>query len=283
MLPDNIGFMKMDDLSTDRVLRLIRGRGLQPAQYSKSAEFLKNIGIEQSPTIENFYRLMKRYSVRLLLHDLLAIHQGAKLPDLLNYCSETSARNILKKLAKIGLVINHGDEFNLQIPKNIRAGDLLEWFVASCLRREFGVSAIFNTSLRGGKAGGDYDVLGEWIGKLLLIEAKSAPPKGIHNAEISGFLQRIISLMPDIAIFINDTHLRVKDKIVLMFEEEMIQMKGIESLKEIPVQRVSEQIFHLKHYIYIMNSKRGIRANLTEVFRDYLQHHSSIRKMGFRF
>ncbi|NIT99503.1 MAG: hypothetical protein GWN01_00720, partial [Nitrosopumilaceae archaeon] len=70
-------------------------------------------------------------------------------------------------------------------------------------------------------AGGDFDVLASWLGKLLYIESKSAPPKGIHNPEISAFLERVQNTKPDLAIFINDTHLRVKDKIVLMFEEEL--------------------------------------------------------------
>ena len=56
---------------------------------------------------------------------------------------------------------------------------------------------------------------------MVYVEIKSSPPRGIERGEIGSFLARITDLLPDIAFLFNDTQLRMKDKIVLMFEEEL--------------------------------------------------------------
>ena len=69
--------------------------------------------------------------------------------------------------------------------------------------------------------GGDYDLIAKVDGSILYMEIKSSPPKQIYQNEISAFFDRVADLSPEISIFFVDTELRMKDKIVLMFEEEL--------------------------------------------------------------
>ncbi|GAB4363969.1 MAG: hypothetical protein Kow0042_02210 [Calditrichia bacterium] len=264
--------LKREKESIESVLALLRIRGFRVKSYWYPEKFLPLMGIESARHFEIFYRLLKRYSARLLLHDLFSRPAGSPLENLMHYCSESGALQILQILEEIGLVEKRNNLFFLKMAEGVRIGDLLEWFTSVLLHKEFGVQTIFKVQLQGNKAGGDFDVLANLLGRLLFVEVKSAPPKGIHNPEIGEFLERVKNLLPDIAIFLNDTHLRVKDKIVLMFEEELIQRKGVKSLQELPILRVKEQIFHLNHYIYIMNSKRDLKRNFTVVFRDYINY-----------
>lgn len=269
-----------DHLCKKATLPLINGRGFSVSTYSVPGDFPKRLNIEGADQTEQFFRILKRYSARLLLHDLLIHPEGAELKELTNYCSEKSARRILRAFEKTGAIRTVVNQFKPELKSNMRIGDVIEWFITVTLAKIFQAPAISNVSVRGGYAGGDYDVLANWMGKLVFIEVKSAPPKGIHNPEIAAFLQRVFDLLPDIAIFFDDTHLRVKDKIVLMFEEELIHLRGIKSLKDVPIERVSGQIFHLAHYLYIMNSKRDIGRNLTTVFRDYLRYRLPVHRFG---
>lgn len=258
---------------------LILGRGFKFTRFQ-----LPHAIFAELPQLEkhfnSFYRMMKKYAFRLLLHDLLSKLPQCAVEDLTHYCSAESVKRFLPELKKIGIIKAWDREKIYQnTGYNFSTGWILEWFITVLLARVFQAPSLFNVGLSGTKTGGDYDILSAWMGKLLYIEAKSAPPKGIHNPEIGAFLQRIFSLKPHLAIFIVDTHLRVKDKIVLMFEEELIKLLGVESLKTHPLERVEEQIFHLHHYIYIMNSKRSFERNFSTIFHDYLQNNLPLHRI----
>ena len=254
------------------ILALIRARGFQLSRWNHPRE-MESFMADKSEDADAFYRFMHRYSHRLILHDLFRLKPRCQRQELTHYVSRESLSRILARLETFGLITCHSDGgVSIHFPREWSVGWLLEWYLASLLDNEFASPAIFNVGLLGTETGGDFDVLAGWGNRLLYIETKSAPPKGIHNPEIAAFLTRIHQLKPDLAVFLNDTHLRVKDKIVLMFEEELIHLKGIGSLKQYPVERVQGQIFHIQHALYIMNSKRDIRQNLRIVFHDHLQH-----------
>lgn len=256
-------------------------RGLTPVKYESPEHLFRLFGLTDTRHQEVFYRLLQKYSFRLLLHDLLQDPASPKRSaQLSHYASEASVGEMLATLTEIGVVEQVEQGFRLCQPGTPRIGDVLEHYVALILQREFGMSAISGVSLQGGNAGGDYDVLALWQGRLLFVETKTAPPKGIHNPEIAAFYQRVKALLPDLAIFLDDTHLRVKDKIVLMFEEELIRLKGIESLHTMPIERVKDQIFHLNHQMYIINSRHGLSHNFIVVFRDYLHYHTGVNFLG---
>ena len=58
-----------------------------------------------------------------------------------------------------------------------------------------------------------------WNQRLVYMEVKSSPPKGIELSEVSTFFSRIDDLMPEIAVLYNDTQLRMKDKLVVWLPE----------------------------------------------------------------
>ncbi len=264
-----------EESSTHFWKKMLAPRGLQPVKFEHPEQLFSLLGLQDAKAQQRFYHLMQKYSFRLMLHDLLQEPHGIKqVAELSHYASQERVREMLQELQHIGMVEAQGNGFRLRNATVPRIGDVLELYVGCLLRREFGMESFSSVSLAGGDAGGDYDVLADWQGRLVFVETKSAPPKGIHNPEIAAFLQRVKALLPHLAIFLNDTHLRVKDKIVLMFEEELIRLKGIHTLHSQPIERVQDQIFHLHHFIYIINSRHGLVHNFAVVFRDYLRYHT---------
>jgi len=59
----------------------------------------------------------------------------------------------------------------------------------------------------------------------------------VELGEVKTFFLRIDDLLPDVAILFNDTQLRMKDKLVVMFEEELERRYGEESKDLHPVER----------------------------------------------
>lgn len=99
------------------------------------------------------------------------------------------------------------------------------------------------------------------IQAFCIMEIKSSPPKQIYHREISAFLDRADDLSPKISIFFVDTELRMKDKIVPMFETELQNRYK----KTVPVRRLVKELFHINRNIYIINSKGGISSNIETV------------------
>ncbi len=109
------------------------------------------------------------------------------------------------------------------------------------------------------------------------IEVKSSPPQHIDIPEIRSFVNRVQSLRPDMAIFFEDTHLRMKDKLVVMFEEEMQRRFGKEARQHYPGQRLHDEIFSINKILFLSNTKPGLTANL----RICLRHHLAGRAVQF--
>jgi hypothetical protein len=105
------------------------------------------------------------------------------------------------------------------------------------------------------------------------MEVKSSPPKQIYQTEIRTFLDRICDLRPEIAVFFVDTELRMKDKIVPMFEEEM-------SRRFVPppeVRRMERELFEVSEQVcessrvFIINAKDSIIQNIERVLIEYFR------------
>ncbi|MGA2468764.1 MAG: hypothetical protein ABSH06_31045, partial [Thermodesulfobacteriota bacterium] len=91
-------------------------------------------------------------------------------------------------------------------------------------------------------------------------------------SEVSTFFSRIGDLLPEVAILFNDTQLRMKDKLVVMFEEELERRYGGESKTLFPVERLIDELFHVQHRIFIVNSKKNIMENFQICLKDHLQY-----------
>lgn len=219
-----------------------------------------------------FYEMMKRYSFRLVLRDMIKNQNGFRIGDLTRYCSSKVVRGYCETLSEMGVVIKNGRQsYQTGVRPLYSFGPTLEWFIAEMFKREFASPALYGVSVKKTRSGGDFDVIASWNQKLVYTEVKSSPPKGVEQAEISTFFSRLEDLLPDVAILFNDTQLRMKDKLVVMFEEELSQRYGRDSKKLYPVERLIGELFHIEHRIFIINSKKDVVENFGICLRNYLR------------
>jgi len=64
-----------------------------------------------------------------------------------------------------------------------------------------------------------------------------------------------------------DTELRMKDKLVPMFEQEL----GKRSCEPSPVLRLERELFHVQERIFIVNAKESVKRNIGEVVGRYFR------------
>ncbi len=256
----------------DKMLeRAIRVRGLE-VQHADLGDQLLTKKLNNRAQEGRLYRLLHRYSFRLFLRDLLENQPVVPFEALTHYCSPSTARRYLRTLEKFQIVARTSENayrFLLEVVPNF--GETLEWFLAEIFRRELEIPASFRVVLKNGLVGGDYDVLALASSKLIYVEVKSSPPKAVDNQQVKNFLSRLRDLLPDMALFFEDTHLRMKDKIVRLFEEELARRYGWLVSEKFPVTRLKDELFHINHRIYILNSKRGILNNILSCFRDHFE------------
>ena len=256
-------------LLTDRehpVEAMLRQRGLPVHAHGDRSHVLlpQDMNNERGTRL---YRLMQRYSFRLFLRDLIQFQEGDDHARLARYCSLKTVRSYLKSLADMGIVETREDRSYRLLLRHISSfGPTLEWYVCEIFQREFMSPALFGVRLQKTLHGGDYDVIALLGGHLVYLEVKSSPPRGVELPAVSAFLNRLTDLQPHIAAFLVDTELRMRDKIVPLFEEAFEQR---ESREEEHVERLVDEIFHIRHRIYLINSRKGIYSNLRRCFRDF--------------
>ncbi len=217
--------------------------------------------------IDSYYEMLKKYSFRLFLRDLIKNQPVFTLAQATRYATREVTARYVKDLVRVGLVRPEGDSFRL-LKGPIRSfGTTLEWFVAEIFRREFSAESVWGVKIKHRSVGGDYDLLSKIEGAILYMEVKSSPPRQIYQNEIVAFFDRAADLMPEIAIFFMDTELRMKDKIVPMFEEELKRRSS--DLAD--VKRVERELFEVTRAgikmseMYIINAKDSIVSNIGTV------------------
>jgi len=220
-----------------------------------------------------FYEMMKKYSFRLVLRDMIKHQTLFRVEDLTHYCSSEVAQDYCDILHQFGMIrkTRTGD-YQTRISPLYSFGPTLEWFVAEIFKREFVSPALYGVSVRETVSGGDYDVIASWNRRLVYVEVKSSPPKGVEQNEIATFFSRINELLPEVAILFNDTQLRMKDKLVVMFEEELKTRYGGRSKTLYPVNRIVDELFQVQNRIFIINSKKDIFENFSICLRHYLRN-----------
>jgi hypothetical protein len=177
------------------------------------------------------------------------------------YATAAVTGQYIEYLLSVRLIARRGGGYAVAGRRIRSFGETLEWYVAEMLTREFSAEAVWGVKFKGRKTGGDYDVIAKLDSALCYIEVKSSPPRQIYDAEISSFLDRVADLSPDIAVFLMDTELRMKDKIVPMFESALAGKKRGES----QVVRIEKELFHIAGRIYIINAKESIAGNMQNV------------------
>jgi hypothetical protein len=242
---------------------LLKRRGFRIFRREPSDDLL----LPGDEFVKGFYDMMKKYSFRLFLRDVIKRQNFFRLENVARYATSEVTEDYLRYLEEIGLIERMSDGFRLVRAPIKSFGETLEWFVAEIFKREFSTEAIWGIRAKRPRVGGDYDLIAKVDGAILYMEVKSSPPKQIYQTEISAFLDRVSDLYPEISIFFVDTELRMKDKIVLMFEEEL----KVRHADPPNVVRMEKELFHIYDKIFIINAKESIAANIEKVLTWYFR------------
>jgi len=291
-------------VESEKILKELQSLKKKVQRFAKEIETLKTLSIEDSSSVEGmlkmrgirvfrknpidrlffppglppsyknqFYETMKKYSFRLVLRDIIKHQDRFRIQDLTHYCSPKVAQGYCDLLYKTGgIQKDRTGRYRTRVSPIYSFGPTLEWFIAEMFKREFASPALYGVHVKKTPSGGDYDVITSWNRRLVYVEVKSSPPKGVELGEVKTFFSRIDDLLPEVAILFNDTQLRMKDKLVVMFEEELQRRFGKEAKTLYPVERLVEELFHVRHRIFIVNSKKDAVENFHVCLRDYLQY-----------
>ncbi len=211
------------------------------------------------------YQYMKRYAFRIFLRDVIKHKSGFEIKDVAHYASYNMTKRYIEFLLRLCILEQVGNRYRLLC--QVRSfGDTLVWFVTEVLKREFYMETLWGVKFRGRSVGGDYDILSNLTPGICFIEVKSSPPRQVQSVEVRAFLERVKDLCPDLSIFMLDTHLRMKDRIVALFEDVI---KDTLSYRPAII-RLKRELFYIEDTtIYIINSKPGIMNNLEDVFSHF--------------
>lgn len=211
--------------------------------------------------LNDFYEMLKKYSFRLFIRDVIKHQKSFAREQVTRYAASDVTDRYIDFLLSVRLIEEAGDGYRL-VKKQIKSfGETLEWFLCEIFRREFSAEAAWGVKFKRPRVGGDYDVIAKIDGSILYMEVKSSPPKQIYNSEIAAFLDRTLDLSPEIAVFFMDTELRMKDKIVPMFEEELRKRFPAPP----PVTRIEKELFQIRGKTFIINSKGSVAGNIEKV------------------
>ena len=215
--------------------------------------------------IASLYEMLRKYSFRLFVRDVIKRSQAFRPEDVARYSTAECVKGYLEMLCAWKIVERLQDGRYRLVREGVSSfGDTLEWFISMVFEWEFDADSMWGVRLGGVCSGGDFDVLAGFEGRLVYVEVKSSPPGNIESEEVDAFVRRVESLRPDLAIFLNDTRLRMADKIVPFFND---YFEG----RNVSVQRLKGEIFGIKDRLFITNSSPDIVANIGFCLERYLK------------
>ncbi len=241
---------------------VLRRRGFSVYKKEPSEDLL----LPPAKFIDEYYVMLHKYSFRLFVRDVIKHQDFFGLEDVTRYATSRVTKEYLDYIVGLGLALEQGTGYRLA--RHVKSfGETLEWFIAEIFKREFGAEAVWGVKFKRPKIGGDYDVIARFDGSIFYVEVKSSPPKQIYESEISAFLDRVSDFAPEISVFLMDTELRMKDKIVPMFEHEL--KKRCRNAAE--VGRMEKELFQIGDRIFIINAKDSIVRNIETVLHWYFR------------
>jgi len=249
------------NIMTPRIDILLKRRGFTVYKKEPSDDLLT----PSKKYLNSYYQMLHKYSFRLFLRDVIKNQGLFTLEQVSKYATPGVTKDYIDYLLSIKLAKKRAHVHYLTMGPVKSFGETLEWFIAEVFKREFGSEAVWGVKFKRPAVGGDYDVIAKFNGSLLYTEVKSSPPKQIYDAEIAAFLNRVVDLSPEIAVFLMDTELRMKDKIVPMFEAQLAKRHS--SPPE--VVRMERELFHIQNRIFIVNAKESIIRNIERVLYRY--------------
>ncbi|MBI5098717.1 MAG: hypothetical protein HZB30_05710 [Nitrospirae bacterium] len=240
---------------------MLKLRGFRIYKKEPSEDLL----LPQKKYINSYFEKLRRYSFRLFLRDVIK-HQDFFIPErVTRYATKEITLQYINFLLKTGAIESVHEGYRTKKHPIKSFGETLEWFVAGLIKNEFEAETFWGIKFKRPKVGGDYDIIAKIESSILYMEIKSSPPRQIYDKGITAFMNRVEDLSSDISIFFVDTELRMKDKIVPMFETELQRRYK----KPVPVERIEKELFHINGKIFIINSKDSIEANIGTVLRFY--------------
>jgi hypothetical protein len=242
---------------------LLHRRGFRVYKKEPPADLL----LPAEQFLDGYYEMLHRYSFRLFLRDVIKHQDRFTVEMLTRYSTARVVRSYIDILVDAGLAEGMKNGYRLKRRPVLSFGPTLEWYVAELLKREFGAEALWGVKFRRPNVGGDYDVLAKLDGALLYLEVKSSPPKQIYDSEVEAFLDRVEDLAPEVAVFLMDTELRMKDKLVPMFEKAL----GARQEEPQSVTRLERELFGIRDRVFIVNAKGGIAQNIGSVISRVLR------------
>ena len=254
-------------LEAQTVKAMLKRRGFEILK-SNPTEYLVFPPDWDSSFEDELYGMLKKYSFRIFIRDVIKNRKSFGVDDLLKYTTREWVERYIEFLLERGVIEGtRRERYRLKAESVFSFGDTLEWFVARVFEREFSCPALWGVRVGGARAraGGDYDCMVSVEGRLVCVEVKSSPPKNVEEVEVRSFLKRVEALNPDMAIFLEDTKLRMKDKIVPFFE-------GL--LKGKRVERLQAELFGVEDKLFIINSGPDIVKNLGFCIRRHLSKKS---------
>ncbi len=257
-----------------RIEDALKRRGLSVHGFCPTHDLL--FGDLTEAELRLFYDQMRRYSVRLILRNIVKRQDGFTEADLGDFSRPDERLRVIETLVGIGIVEPDGGSFRLKKRPVRSFGPTLEWFVAYMMQAEFASPAAWGVTLGPNGPGGDYDVISYYEDELIYIEVKSAPPKGVQTGEAAAFLARVNTLLPRAAFFFVDTELRMRDRVVLLFHQEFLERMKDPYPKRPDLKNLTGEIFHIDHRIFILNAYRDVAANFTVCLRDFLARGLSV-------
>jgi hypothetical protein len=236
---------------------LLKRRGFKVYKKEPSEDLL----LPEKKYMNIFYEKLKKYSFRLFLRDVIKHQNFFTIDKVARYATKEITSQYIDFLLKANLTESTAKGYRLKKRPIKSFGETLEWFIARLIEKEFESETIWGVKFKRPKVGGDYDLIAKIDSSILYMEIKSSPPKQIYDKEIAAFLNRVEDLSPEVSIFFMDTELRMKDKIVPMFEAELQRHYK----KSVSVERIVKELFHINKKIFIINSKDSITANIRTV------------------
>lgn len=240
---------------------LLKRRGFKVYKKEPSEDLL----LPEKKYMNIFYEKLKKYSFRLFLRDVIKHQNFFTIDKVARYATKEITSQYIDFLLKANLTESTAKGYRLKKRPIKSFGETLEWFIARLIEKEFESETIWGVKFKRPKVGGDYDLIAKIDSSILYMEIKSSPPKQIYDKEIAAFLKRVEDLSPEVSIFFMDTELRMKDKIVPMFEAELQRHYK----KSVSVERIAKELFHINKKIFIINSKDSITANIRTVLSFY--------------
>ncbi len=242
---------------------MLRRRGLDPRPSRADLPFPPGLGGDAEEAILD---RLRHYAFRLFLRGAILRPDGFTPAQATRYLAPAKARAAAEDLVALGLAerLPRGRYRLLRPARSF--GGTLEWWLGRELERRLGFEVA--TGVRSGApgVGGDLDVVASAEGKLVYLETKSSPPKHLSRAEVGAFLRRVRAVRPDVALFVEDTALRLSDKVLPMFGEAL----G-EGLRREPPRRIFRETWALGPHLYVVNAREDLVENVCRAIAEGLR------------